>query len=148
MEILAIQKGDPLWEETLQLAQHCSWSAGPRLAEKMRQDGFADWERVFAAAEGGSVVGYCVFENKSGLPEHLKDYGPFINCVFVDEASRGHRLSEKMIKKALEYAKTLGYDTVYLKSEHHGLYEKYGFEKIADYEPVRGLANQLFRIRI
>ena len=34
------------------------------------------------------------------------------------------------------------------KSEHHGLYEKYGFKKIADFEPTVGLANQLFEIKI
>lgn len=143
-----MQKDHPLWEETLLLAKNCSWSAGPRLAEKMRLGSFADWERVFAAVDGKKVVGFCVFEQSSGLPEHLKDYHPFINCVFVDEASRGKRISQKLVQKALDYAKELGHDTVYLKSEHHGLYEKYGFEKIADFDPVRGRANQLFRIGI
>ena len=148
MEIQAINDKHPLWEETIQLAENCSWSAGPRLAKKMREQVFADWEQVFAAADQGKVVGYCVFEARSGLPEHLSSYGPFINCVFVDEASRGQRISQKLVGAALDYAKSLGYETVYLKSEHHGLYEKYGFEKIADYEPVSGLANQLFRIEI
>ena len=53
-----------------------------------------------------------------------------------------------MIKYALDYAKEIGFKEVYLKSEHHGLYEKYGFEKIAEFEPIQGPANQLFRIVI
>ena len=53
-----------------------------------------------------------------------------------------------MIRFSLDFAKELGYTKVYLKSGHHGLYEKYGFEKIADFEPVIGRANQLFKIEI
>ena len=148
MEILQIDKNQSLWEETIRFAQNCSWYAGRRLAERMRENTFADWERVFAAVEKNVVAAFCVFEAKSGLPEHLSGYGPFINCVFVDEAFRGQRISEKLVRAALDYARDLGYDTVYLKSEHRGLYEKYGFEKIADFKPLRGLADQLFRIRI
>ena len=51
-------------------------------------------------------------------------------------------------KVFVAYAQRLGYKKVYLKSEHHGLYEKYGFKKIADFKPTVGLANQLFEIKI
>lgn len=148
MEVMQIDKSQSLWEETIRFARNCSWYAGRRLAERMRENRFADWERVFAAVEEDRVVGFCVFEAKSGLPEHLSGYGPFINCVFVDEAFRGRRISEKLVWAALDYGKSLGCQRVYLKSEHHGLYEKYGFEKIADFVPVRGLADQLFGIEL
>ena len=146
MEILAIDESQPLWNDTIRFAQCCSWYAGWNLAKRMQEGRFADWEQVFAATEQNRIAGFCVFEEKSGLPEHLSYYSPFINCVFVDEAFRGRRISEKLIHAALDYAKSIGFQTVYLKSEHHGLYEKYGFEKIADFVPVKGLANQLFRI--
>ncbi|SOC18636.1 hypothetical protein SAMN02910411_0595, partial [Pseudobutyrivibrio ruminis DSM 9787] len=42
------------------------------------------------------------------------------------------------------YGKELGLNKVYLKSEHRGLYEKYGFKKIADFKPIVGLADQIF----
>ncbi|MCI8646442.1 MAG: GNAT family N-acetyltransferase [Firmicutes bacterium] len=74
-----------------------------------------------------------------------KDYAhtPVISLVFVDEAYRGNRLSQQLIGTALKYAKELYYKTVYLKSEHRGLYEKYGFEKICEFEPVEPPADQL-----
>ena len=50
------------------------------------------------------------------------------------------------INKNQEYAKEIGHRTVYLKSAHRGLYEKYGFVKIADFTPVIGPADQLFKI--
>ena len=41
-----------------------------------------------------------------------------------------------MIGKALEYAKSIGYDKVYIMSGESGLYEKYGFVCMGDFESV------------
>ncbi len=147
MKIIAINKDQELWEKTIRFAENASWSAGRRLAERMKNNAFLDWEKVFIALEDEEITGFCVFEYNGNVPAQF-DCHPFINSVFVDEKYRGHRISEKLIASALQYAKELGYQKVYLKSEHHGLYEKYGFRKIADYEPVSGLANQLFEIGI
>ena len=50
--------------------------------------------------------------------------------MFVDEAYRGHRLSRQMISYAMDYLKSVGFDRVYLVSDHENLYEKYGFRVI------------------
>ncbi len=147
MNIQALDKNQPLWDKVIILAENCSWNAAHRLAVRMLDNDFSDWERVFAAVGNGSVLGFCVFEERGYIPDNF-DCRPFINFVFVDERYRGQRISEKLIRSALDYAKGLGYQKVYLKSEHHGLYEKYGFTKIADFEPVIGRANQLFEIEI
>ncbi len=69
---------------------------------------------------------------------YLKKYvfSPFIGFVFVDENYRGKRISETLIKKVIEYANELGYENIYIMSGEQGLYEKYGFEKIGDYETI------------
>ena len=139
--------GHPLWEQTIAFAEKCSWKAGPYLANMMRKNEFLPWERVVAACEDGRVIGFCTFTEKDELPEKY-GYSPFIGFVFVEEGSRGRRISEKMISRASEYAKTLGYPTVYLMSGEKGLYEKYGFEKIGDFETIWGTVDQLFLKRI
>lgn len=148
MKIIVINKEHTLWDKTIRFAEKASWRAGRRLAERMKNNAFLDWEKVLIAVQDGEIIGFCVFENNGSVPEKFDDCHPFINSVFVDERYRGHRISEKLISSALQYARELGYQKVYLKSEHHGLYEKYGFRKIADYEPVTGLANQLFEIDV
>lgn len=144
MEIQLIRQGHPLWEKTIDFAAHSSWKAGPYLAKQMRENAFRDWERVVAAADGGNIVGYCTFTEKDELPEKY-GYSPFIGFVFVDEAYRGQRLSERMIGQACRYARETGYPAVYLMSGEQGLYEKYGFEKIGMYDTVFGTTDQLFR---
>ena len=82
------------------------------------------------------------------LTAPLLGIGSRLQIYFCAGKFRGERLSKSLIDAALDYAQRLGYKKVYLKSEHHGLYEKYGFKKIADFEPTVGLANQLFEIKI
>ena len=139
--------GHPLWARTMAFAEKCSWRAGPYLANMMRKNEFLPWERVVAACEDGRVIGFCTFTEKDELQEKY-GYSPFIGFVFVEEGSRGRRISEKMISRASEYAKTLGCQAIYLMSGEKGLYEKYGFEKIGDFETIWGTVDQLFQKRI
>ena len=75
-------------------------------------------------------------------------YSPYIGYVFVGETYRGRRLSQKLIQKALEYAKELGFTNVYLVSGEQGLYEKYGFVKIEESKDRWGREAQIFSISI
>lgn len=142
-EIDPMTRGHKYWDETVSSAEKCSWKAGPYLAEKMKRNEFAEWERVFAACVDGKVAGFCTLTAKDELPsEH--EFTPFIGFVFVDEQYRGQRLSERMLQSATSYAYDLGYEEVYIMNGETGLYEKYGFEKLGDYETIYGSVDQLF----
>lgn len=142
-EIYAMSQGYKYWEETLQLAAKCSWRAGPYLSQKMASNDFKDWERVFCAVENEKVVGFCTFAEKDELSEKY-DFTPFIGFVFVDEQYRGKRISQLLIDKAASYAHEMGYQKIYIMSGEIGLYEKYGFVKLGDYETTYGTIDQLF----
>ncbi len=142
-EIYLMTQGHPYWNETIALAENCSWRAGPFLAKKMRDDDFLGWERVCAACVDAKVAGFCTFAEKDELPEDY-EFTPFIGFVFVDESYRGKRLSEAMIQAVIQYARRLGYGKVYIMSGEIGLYEKYGFEKIGDYRTIYDSTDQLF----
>ena len=144
MEILTLQQGHPLWEEAIRFARNCSWKAGPYLAGRMRKNEFKGWECVIVAVEHGHIAGFCTFSEKDELSDQYS-FSPFIGFVFVDEKYRGMRLSGQMIDHVVSYAKELGYQTIYIMSGEHGLYEKYGFEKIGDYETICGTTEQLFQ---
>ena len=147
MEISVITNSHPLWEKTITYAETCSWKAGPALANKMRNNEFAEVERVIVATDNNFPVGYCTIALKDELPDDT-DYSPFIGYIFVDEKCRGKRISEKMIEAALDYVKSNGYKNVYIMSGETGLYEKFGFEKIGDFETIYGTTDQLFQIRL
>ena len=140
-----MQKDHNLWNKTISFAQSCSWKAGPVLAERMKENAFQNWERVIVAVENDGIVGFCTFTEKDELPEEY-DYSPFIGFMFVDERYRGNRISEAMIRRVLSYAESIGFRTVYIMSGEHGLYEKYGFTVIGDYNTIYGTTDQLLSI--
>lgn len=143
IEIYSMAQGHKYWNETISLAAKCSWKAGSYLTEKMKNNEFAEWERVFVASVDGKVVGFCTLVEKDELPAKY-EFTPFIGFLFVDEQYRGKRLSELMLKSAISYAQALGYEKIYIMSGEIGLYEKYGFEKLGNYETIYGTIDQLF----
>lgn len=147
MEIYTMTNTHEKWENIADFAEKCSWRAGKYLAELMRNNAFKDWERVFAAFEDGVPVGFCTLTEKDELSPKYP-FSPLIGFVFVDEAHRGGRISEKMIKTALEYAKSIGYDKGYIMSSEKGLYEKYGFSYMGEYDSIYGGTEQLFVISL
>ena len=132
-----------LWQKTTSFAESCSWRAGAALAQKMRENDFADNERVFIAIENDEIAGFCTFANKDELPPQY-DFTPFIGFLFDDEKYRGHRLSGKLIDAACSLAKEQGFSKIYIMSGEVGLYEKYGFEKLGDYATIYWTTDQLF----
>jgi ribosomal protein S18 acetylase RimI-like enzyme len=120
--------GSEKWNRLAAYAEACSWNAGKALARAMKNREFTDWERVLAALDGERICGYCTISKTDCIPG--VSYTPYIGFLFVDEACRGHRLSQQMIRCAMDYLKSLGFPSVYLVSDHENLYEKYGFRVI------------------
>lgn len=125
MEFKIITSADELWNKVRNYAENCSWKAGKSLANAMGNNVFKDWESVIAAVDGDKICGYCTIA-KTDCIQNVS-YMPYIGFIFVDEQYRGNRLSEKLIEKAKNYLKNIGFDKVFLVSDHENLYEKYGF---------------------
>ena len=124
--ILTTAKGDRFWDKTKDAAGNCSWVAGPRLRELMETYEFKIWERVFIAVRDTQVIGFSTFTEVDCIPNTR--YRPFIGFVFVAEAYRGNRIAFRMIDSIAAYAKSVGFQRVYVASNEKGLYEKAGFE--------------------
>ena len=144
VEISVMTYGHPLWDKTISFAENCSWKAGSNLAKMMRNKEFSEAGRVLIAIEDDEIIGYCTFAMKDELPDDA-EYTPFVGFVFVDEESRGKRASERMISAASDYARSIGYEKIYIMSGEQGLYEKFGFVKIGDFKTVYGTEDQLFQ---
>lgn len=123
-----IEPSQPDWQRVQDFAEQSSWIAGKHIAELMRDNRLIDWESIFAAFIDQQVVGYCTFLKEDYYPDHR--YSPWISGLFVAETWRGHRISQWLIQVAEDYAKSLGFEMVYIPSDHDNLYEKYGYRKI------------------
>ena len=128
MEIKPVTFGGIIWNDLIDYANSCDREAWPILAQKMKENNFLDWERIFVATENDKIIWFFTFTQEDWIPDC--DYSPFVWFVFVDENHRWKRVSKKMINSVEEYAKTLNFEKLYIVSDHKGLYEKYWFEKI------------------
>lgn len=127
MQIKPINQNEKLWQDLVNYANDCKWEAWPILAQKMKENKFLDWERIFVATKNGEIIWFCTFTKEDWIPNC--DYFPFVWFIFVDENYRWKRVSEKMINAVEKYAKTLNFKKLYIVSDHKWLYEKYWFEK-------------------
>lgn len=125
MNFKTITLSDELWYRVRDYVESCSWRAGKSLANAMDNNVFKDWERVIVVLDNEKICGYCTVAKTDCIPDIC--YTPYIGYMFVDEEYRGNRLSQKLIQYTMEYLKMVGFDKVYIVSDHENLYEKYGF---------------------
>ena len=142
MNIVSISSRDNLWNKLIGYANSCPWSAWPILAQKMNENKFLDWEKIFVAIGNYDIVWFCTFTKEDWIPNC--DCSPFVWFIFVDEKYRWNRISEKMINEVEKYAKTLNFEKLYIVSDHKWLYEKYWFEKCGEKIDELGRVETIF----
>ena len=131
LEMKKVDRNSELVDKLLDFVAHFSWEDVKEHTLRMIHNWeFTDWETMFVAMVDGQIVGMTSIMKTDYYP--LPEIYPWISCVFLSEGYRGHRISEKLIDYANEYAKANGLDRTYIPSEHVGLYEKYGYRYIQD----------------
>ena len=93
-----------------------------------------DLPQFFVLLKGESIVGCCGLIINDLISRH--DLYPWICGVFVEESERNQGLAGKLLEYTENEAKRVGYQTVYLSTDHTRFYERYGWKYIGDgYEP-------------
>lgn len=144
MEIKALTYLDrELWKRVAAYASACSWQpTGEYLSTRMKRNEFQEWESVFVSFEDHEISGFCALTETCSISPI--QYKPFIGFVFVGERYRGMRTSEALCSFAAQYAKTLGFDKVYIYSDIVNLYEKYGFVKVDEKDAPWGIKQSIY----
>ena len=94
------------------------------MAECLAQpNGVPQW---YVAMENGQIVGGLgVIENDF---HDRKDLTPNVCAVYVEESFRCRGIAGQLLNFVCEDMKQLGYDTLYLVTDHTAFYERYGWE--------------------
>lgn len=131
LEIKKVEKDTEMADRLLDFVKNFSWEeVKDHTLQTIKNWTFEDWETPFAAAVCGRIVGMLTIMKSDYYP--LPEIYPWISTVFVTEEYRGQRISGKLIDRANEYAKGIGFDRTYIPTEFIGLYEKYGYRYIKD----------------
>ena len=140
---MQVEQGTELAKELLLFVEGCSWEeVKEHVSQVIREWQLTDWETMFVAVMDGKIVGMTSLLKEDYYP--LPEIFPWVSCVFVEKEYRGEHNSEKLIAKANEYAKTLGFTKTYIPTEFSGFYEKYGYTYVKDIVNYGGGTDRLY----
>lgn len=97
---------------------------------------------AYVAVEDGQIVGGYTLAIKQIL--YSEQEGLWIATLYMAPRYRGRGLSPLLMDHARRRGGELGYDKIYLASEHVNYYEKYGFHTIGPDACAWGEPTQMF----
>ncbi|MBR4622489.1 MAG: GNAT family N-acetyltransferase [Ruminococcus sp.] len=133
------------WLSQLRL---CDWRAGPYLCYLIDSGKFyetlGDSSKLLLLTENEKLLSFCALTETDQVDTPLT---PWIGFVYTYPEARGRRLMGILIEEAKKIAADRGFDTVYLTTDHIGLYEKYGFEFVGMMKERSGEDTRIYKIK-
>jgi len=121
------------------------WIAGQYLYQLLNenklQEAVGENARVLMLTEGEKLISFCTFAEKDDIQP--TDLTPWIGFVYTFTEYRGHRYVGKLFSEIEKIAKAENIQTIYISTDHTGLYEKYGF---AFYQTMNDIHGELSRV--
>lgn len=84
---------------------------------------------LLGGEEENIILGFCQLAEHDYLTR-FSDRSPFLTSLYIDKTIRGGGWGELPISHAKYEAARLGYEKLYVSTDHIGYYEKYGFREI------------------
>ena len=137
------------YSDVAKWAETWDWGVGETVAKRLIGNKFNDWETIVVITVDDQYAGLCILEKKDGWGTDLDPaLTPFITAVYIDPKFRGRRLCEKLLAVASDFARSLGFNSVYLISSEQGFYVKFGFEKFAQTVTRAGTTESVYKKKI
>lgn len=132
------------WLSKLRL---CDWRAGPYLCHLIDSGSFfevlGESSKLLLLTEGEELLSFCALTERDRADTPLT---PWIGFVYTYPEARGRRLMGNLIAECRRLASERGFDTLYLTTDHIGLYEKYGFEFLCTVKEHSGEDTRIYKI--
>ncbi len=137
----------PHWLEEI---RRSDWRAGAFLSDLISNGTFFDAvgakSKVLLLAEGDELISFCTYAEKDDIqPTELS---PWMGFVYTFPEHRGHHYVGKLLEEIKCLAKEDGIPTVYISTNHVGLYEKYGCEFLTQMNDMDGAPSRVYVKRI
>lgn len=134
----------------LEEIKQSDWTAGKFLYKMLLENTFFDnvgeGSKVLLLTDGDELLSFCTFSKVDDIQP--TDLTPWIGFVYTFPQYRGHRYAGLLFGEAERLAKADGLPAIYLSTNHHGLYEKYGFEYLTVMNDIDGEPSKVYIKRI
>ena len=131
------------WLSQLRL---CDWSAGPFLCELIDGERFFDTlgstSRLLLLTDGDKLVSFCTLSERDDIPD--TELTPWVGFVYTYPDYRGKRCFGQLLSEAGRLAAADGFGSLYISTDHTGLYEKYGCELFGTMKDIHGGESRIY----
>lgn len=126
--------------------ENCDWSAAKFLSRLLKENKFESTlggeGKIFLMVDGEEIVSFATLTHQDCIEDET--LFPWIGFVYTAPPYRGCGYCGKVIEHACEEARNDGHNTVYLATDHIGLYEKYGFVYMENRQDVWGEDDRIY----
>lgn len=132
-------------EKWIPKIRECDWGAAKFLADLLEKNTFSEVldGELYILADNENIVSFCTLTKKDCIDDNT--LYPWIGFVYTHNNYRGNRYSKEVIDYACKRAEKMGYDTIYLATDHIGFYEKYGFEYIESRTDIYNEQSRIYK---
>lgn len=133
-------------EDIINQIETYEWSAAKYLSillkEKRLQKELGGWAKLFLLLDGDKLVSFLTLSAQDCISEPALT--PWLGFFHTAPEYRGHRYGEILIEHACQTAKENGFSSVYIATDHVGLYEKYGFTYLENKIDIWGIDSHIY----
>ncbi len=132
LEIISyLQDPSPKLREQL---RDCDWRAGHFLHGILSTEGmertFGSFVEIYMLIQGDKLIGFMTLSEKEDCIVIEDAPKPWLGFLCIMPQYRNHRLCSLLLEHGRNAAGAMGYEYVWLTTDHIGLYEKFGFTHI------------------
>ena len=145
MEIIEYFSADNK-EYWLSRLKECDWGAGHYLYELLKKQELkklvGETTKLLMLVEGTNLVSFCTLAEKDDIqPTELT---PWLGWIYTFPAYRGNRYASILMKHAEKLATEAETNSIYISTNHIGLYEKYGYEFSQTMKDIEGEDSRVY----
>lgn len=125
------------------------WRAAETLARFIEEKSFhknLGEGTLLLLADGDRLVSFVTFAERDCIYD--EKLSPWVGFVYTFPEYRGHRYVEKLIRRCEEISVENGVPTIFVCTDHVGLYEKYGFSYIENRVDIYGENSRIYQKNI
>ena len=105
------------------------WSAAEFLVALLRENRFFEmlggWGDIYLLMDGENIVSFATLTGQDSVRDET--LVPWSGFVYTAPEYRGHRYAGMLLAHIEAVAAEKGHETLYISTDHVGLYEKYGY---------------------
>ncbi|MGN0823718.1 MAG: GNAT family N-acetyltransferase [Candidatus Coproplasma sp.] len=116
-------------DKYLKQIEKCEWEPAKFMAKLLRENGLQEllggWCKLFMLTEGDRLISFINFSARDDIAK--TGLTPWLGFFYTVPEFRGNHYGKSLLDYACAFAKESGFKSVYISTEHIGLYEKFGF---------------------